>query len=66
MTMEDVREEYRAWTPTPQLPTLAPSIDRSGRAGGALGASPGVEADAFWDTAFKVLKTVAPIALAAL
>ncbi|MFE7525898.1 hypothetical protein ACFU7Y_09245 [Kitasatospora sp. NPDC057542] len=62
MTVEDVRQEYRAWTPTPQLPKLAPPIDRTGRTGGALGDVPGVEADSFW----SVLKTALPIAASVL
>ncbi|MFJ6618067.1 hypothetical protein ACIQOW_10915 [Kitasatospora sp. NPDC091335] len=66
MTLEDVRTEHLAWSPTPQLPRLAPPVDRTGRTGGALGQGPGVEADSFWDTAFDVLKTVAPVALAVL
>ncbi|MET8546720.1 hypothetical protein ABZW03_39810 [Kitasatospora sp. NPDC004799] len=66
MTMENVREEHRAWSPTPQLPRLAPPVDRTGRAGGALGQGPGVEADSFWDDAWSVVKTVGPIVGAAL
>ncbi|MFD0411319.1 hypothetical protein [Kitasatospora sp. NPDC127116] len=48
MTKEEFREEYRAWSPTPQLPRLAPPVDRTRRAGGALGTAPGVEADIDW------------------
>ncbi|MFF2542965.1 hypothetical protein ACFVUY_10410 [Kitasatospora sp. NPDC058063] len=62
MTTENVREERRAWSPTPQLPRLAPPIDRTHRSGGALGTTPGVEADSFWD----IIKTVAPIAASVL
>ncbi|MFG2913469.1 hypothetical protein ACGF0D_11350 [Kitasatospora sp. NPDC048298] len=58
MTMEDVRQDHRAWTPTPQLPKLAPPIDRTGRAGGALGDASGVEADNLW----SIFKTALPIA----
>ncbi|MFG2913471.1 hypothetical protein ACGF0D_11360 [Kitasatospora sp. NPDC048298] len=62
MTNEEFREEHRAWSPTPQLPTLAPPIDRTGRTGGALGASPGVEADFRWSDLVSggadVLKTI--------
>ncbi|MFD0411321.1 hypothetical protein [Kitasatospora sp. NPDC127116] len=66
MTMEDVREECRTWSPTPQLPRLAPPVDRTHRAGGALGATHGVEADSFWDSAWSAFKTVAPIAASVL
>ncbi|GAA3042793.1 MULTISPECIES: hypothetical protein [unclassified Kitasatospora] len=62
MTMEDVREEHRVWSPTPQLPRMAPPIDRTGRTGSALGNTPGVEADSFWD----IVKTIAPIAASVL
>ncbi|MGW2874413.1 hypothetical protein [Kitasatospora sp. NPDC001225] len=62
MTMEDVRKERRAWSPTPQLPRLAPPVDRTRRTGGALGNTSGVEADSFWD----IVKTVAPIAASVL
>ncbi|MFJ6618065.1 hypothetical protein ACIQOW_10905 [Kitasatospora sp. NPDC091335] len=48
MTKEEFREEYRTWSPTPQLPKLAPPVDRTGRTGGALGETPGVEADFDW------------------
>ncbi|WP_224282748.1 hypothetical protein [Streptomyces sp. LS1784] len=47
MIIEEFREEHRAWSPTPQLPKLAPPVDRTRRTGGALGDSPGVEADKF-------------------
>lgn len=62
MTMEDVREEHRVWSPTPQLPRLAPPVDRTRRVGGTVGDASGVEADGFWD----IVKTVAPIAAAVL
>ncbi|MFE7595000.1 hypothetical protein ACFU6K_36920 [Kitasatospora sp. NPDC057512] len=48
MTKEEFREEHRTWSPTPQLPTLAPPVDRTRRPGGALGDTPGVEADINW------------------
>ncbi|MFE7594687.1 hypothetical protein ACFU6K_35310 [Kitasatospora sp. NPDC057512] len=66
MTMEEVREERRAWSPTPQLPRLAPPVDRTHRTGGALGDASGVEADSFWSSAWNALKTVAPIAASVL
>ncbi|MFE7525896.1 hypothetical protein ACFU7Y_09235 [Kitasatospora sp. NPDC057542] len=47
MINEEFREEHRTWSPTPQLPKLAPPVDRTGRTGGTLGDSPGVEADKF-------------------
>ncbi|MFJ9444644.1 hypothetical protein ACIRRH_22605 [Kitasatospora sp. NPDC101235] len=45
MINEEFREERRTWSPTPQLPKLAPPVDRTGRTGATLGDSPGVEAD---------------------
>ncbi|MFG2909725.1 hypothetical protein ACGF13_32285 [Kitasatospora sp. NPDC048286] len=54
MTKEEFREEHREWSPTPQLPKLAPPVDRTGRTGGALGGTPGVEADAWWDQALNI------------
>ncbi|MGW3071404.1 hypothetical protein [Kitasatospora sp. NPDC001132] len=54
MTKEEFREEdRREWSPTPQLPKLAPPVDRTGRTGGALGTSPGVEADINWTNLLK-------------
>ncbi|MGW1174883.1 hypothetical protein ACWD4P_14310 [Kitasatospora sp. NPDC002543] len=59
MIHEEFREDHRMWSPTPQLPKLAPPVDRTGHTGGALGQAPGVEADAFWDqlanTALQVI-----------
>ncbi|MGW1174885.1 hypothetical protein ACWD4P_14320 [Kitasatospora sp. NPDC002543] len=66
MTTEELHDERRAWTPTPQLPRLAPPVDRTGHTGGALGQAPGVEADSFWDDLASVAQVAAPIALAAL
>ncbi|MFE4399270.1 MULTISPECIES: hypothetical protein [Streptomycetaceae] len=48
MTKEEFREEQRTWSPTPQIPKLAPPVDRTRRTGGALGDTPGVEADIDW------------------
>ncbi|KJS58835.1 hypothetical protein [Streptomyces rubellomurinus] len=60
----DVREERRVWSPTPQLPKLAPPVDRTGTHGGTLGGAQGVEADSFWDTLSNIASTVLPIAAA--
>ncbi|WP_030240505.1 hypothetical protein [Streptomyces sp. NRRL S-350] len=51
MINEEVREERHAWSPTPQLPKLAPPVDRTGTTGttaGALGGAQGVEANFDW------------------
>ncbi|MET8546722.1 hypothetical protein ABZW03_39820 [Kitasatospora sp. NPDC004799] len=59
MTNEEFREERRTWTPTPQLPKLAEPVDRTRRTGGALGDTPGVEADFDWG---KLAGTIANVA----
>ncbi|KJS52632.1 hypothetical protein [Streptomyces rubellomurinus] len=45
MTHEEIREEHPVWFPTPQLPKLAPPVDRTGTHGAALGDTQGVEAN---------------------
>ncbi|MFD5434105.1 hypothetical protein ACFVUY_10420 [Kitasatospora sp. NPDC058063] len=59
MTNEEFREERRTWTPTPQLPKLAEPVDRTRRTGGALGNTPGVEADFDWGKLAGTLANVA-------
>lgn len=64
MINEGMREATGLPTPGPQLPRLAPPVDRTGTGGGALGAAPGVEADfSLGDLVSglgKVAKTVVP------
>ncbi|SOB88849.1 hypothetical protein [Streptomyces sp. 1331.2] len=48
MINEEVREERHAWSPAPQLPKLAPPVDRTGTTGGAQDGTQGVEANFDW------------------